>query len=327
MRSKFDWENQIGRRLKLRDLHVFFTAVKHGSMGKAAKQLGISQPAVSEVIADLEHALGVHLLDRSPQGIEPTIYGSALLRRSITVFDELRQSVRDIEFLANPMVGEIRIGCPESHAFVSSAIIEKLSRSHPDVVVRVVTAQPATLKFRELRERQVDLLLGRVTAPLIDDDVKLEILIEDRLLVVAGAGNRWARRKKIELADLVSERWLLLPSNNVISALIAKAFAAHGLTTPRESVSADVNVRLHLLATGRFLTVFPQSLVHSVADRWSIKVLPVELGAQAPPVGIVTMKHRTLSPVVQLFIDAAREVAKSMTGKRALSRPPAQRCR
>jgi DNA-binding transcriptional LysR family regulator len=313
MTRKVDWETQMGRRFKLRDLHVFFTAVQHGSMGKAAKQLGISQPAVSEVIADLEHALGVRLLDRSPQGIEPTIYGSALLRRSITVFDELKQSVRDIEFLANPMVGEIRIGCPESHAFVSSAIIEKLSRSHPDVVVRVVTAQPATLEFRELRERQVDLLLGRVTA-LIDDDVELEILIEDRLLVVAGAGNRWTRRTKIELADLVSERWLLLPSNNVISALIAKAFAAQGLTTPRESVSADVNVRLHLLATGRFLTVFPQSLVHSVADRWSIKVLPVELGVKAPPVGIVTMKHRTLSPVVQLFIDAAREVAKSMTG-------------
>jgi DNA-binding transcriptional LysR family regulator len=253
MTSKVDWENQMGRRLKLRDLHVFFTAVQHGSMGKAAKKLGISQPAVSEVIADLEHALGVRLLDRSPQGIEPTIYGGALLRRSITVFDELKQSVRDIEFLANPMVGEIRIGCPESHAFVSSAIIEKLSRSHPDVVVRVVTAQPATLEFRELRERQVDLLLGRVTA-LVDDDVELEILIEDRLLVVAGAGNRWTRRTKIELADLVSERWLLLPSNNVISALIAKAFAAQGLTTPRESVSADVNVRLHLLATGRFLT-------------------------------------------------------------------------
>jgi hypothetical protein len=77
MTSKVDWENQIGRRLKLRDLHVFFTAVQHGSMGKAAKQLGISQPAVSEVIADLEHSLGVRLLDRSPQGIEPTIYGRA----------------------------------------------------------------------------------------------------------------------------------------------------------------------------------------------------------------------------------------------------------
>ena len=315
MTSRVDWEKQMGRRFKLRDLHVFFTVVQRGSMGKAAQQLGISQPAVSEVIADLEHALGVRLLDRSPLGIEPTIYGSALLKRSLTVFDELKQSVRDIEFLANPLVGEVRIGCPESHAFISSAIIDQLSRRYPDVVVHVITAQPATLEFRELRERQVDLLLGRVSAPLGDDDVQVETLLEDRLLVVAGADNPWARRRRLELAELMGERWLLLPSNNVISALIAEAFAARGLAVPPESVSADVNVRIHLLATGRFLTIFPESLVQSIAERWSIKALPIDLGIRAPPVGIVTLKNRTLNPVVQLFIDAAREVAKSIVAK------------
>src|SRR5690349_6308267 len=99
--TRIDWEKQMGRRFKLRDLHVFSTVVQRGSMGKAAQQLGISQPAVSEVIADLEHAVGVRLLDRSPAGIEPTIYSCALLKRRVTVFDELKQSVRDIEFLAN----------------------------------------------------------------------------------------------------------------------------------------------------------------------------------------------------------------------------------
>jgi len=315
MTHKVNWESQMGRQFKLRDLHVFSTVVQHGSMGKAAQQLGISQPAVSEVIADLEHALGVRLLDRSPQGIEPTIYGSALLRRSTVVFDELKQSVRDIEFLVNPSVGEVRIGCPESHAFVSSAIIDRLSRRYADIVVRVITAQPATLEFRELRERQVDLLIGRVSMPLAADDVEVEILLEDKLLVVASANNRWTHRRKIELAELMNERWLLLPSNNVISSLIAEAFAAHGLSVPRESVSADVNVRIHLLATGRFLTIFPESLVQSVSERWSIKALPIDLGVRAPPVSIVTLKNRTLSPVVQLFIDAAREVAKSISEK------------
>jgi DNA-binding transcriptional LysR family regulator len=318
MTSGISWQSQTGRQFKLRDLHVFFTVVQRGSMGKAAQQLGVSQPAVSEVIADLEHALGVRLLDRSPRGIEPTIYGSALLKRSVAVFDELKQSVRDIEFLANPSVGEVRIGCPESHAFISSAIIDRLSRRYPEVVVHVVTAQPATLEFRELRERQVDLLIGRVSMPLVADDVDVEILLEDRLLVVASADSRWTHRRKIELAELMNERWLLLPSNNIISSLVVEAFAAHGLTVPPESVTADVNVRLHLLATGRFLTVFPDSLVQSVAERWSIKALPIDLGVRAPPVGIVTMKNRTLSPVVQLFIDAAREVAKSTAEK---SRP------
>jgi molybdenum-dependent DNA-binding transcriptional regulator ModE len=107
MVRKIDWESRIGRRLKLRDLHVFSTVVQRGSMAKAAQQLGVSQPAVSEVIAGLEHALGVRLLDRSAHGIEPTIYGDALLRRSVAVFDELNQGVRDIEFLSDPTIGDV----------------------------------------------------------------------------------------------------------------------------------------------------------------------------------------------------------------------------
>ena len=66
MLKKIDWESQIGRRLKMRDLHVFFTVAQRGSMGKAAVELGVSPPTISEVISDLEHGLGVKLLDRSP---------------------------------------------------------------------------------------------------------------------------------------------------------------------------------------------------------------------------------------------------------------------
>src|SRR5262249_33249975 len=110
MVRKIDWDSQIGRRLKLRDLQVFPTVVGRGSMAKAAQPLGVSTPAVSEVIAGLEHALGVRLLDRMAQGIEPTIYGGALLKRSVVVFDELKQTIRDIEFLSDANTGEVRIG-------------------------------------------------------------------------------------------------------------------------------------------------------------------------------------------------------------------------
>src|SRR5215471_352339 len=98
-------ESYVSRRMRLRDLHVFFTVTQRGSMAKAATDLGITQPAVSRVIAELEHAMGVRLLDRSPQGIEPTEYGRALLRRGISVFDELTQGIKDIRFLADPTVG------------------------------------------------------------------------------------------------------------------------------------------------------------------------------------------------------------------------------
>jgi DNA-binding transcriptional LysR family regulator len=111
-----EWDQRIGRRLKLRDLQILSSVVQEGSMAKAAAQLRMSQPAVSEAIANLEAALGVRLLDRSPKGVEPTIYAQSLLKRSQVVFDELQLGLRDLKFLANPTVGEVRVGCPENLA-------------------------------------------------------------------------------------------------------------------------------------------------------------------------------------------------------------------
>jgi len=308
-----EWERRIGRRLRLRDLHILSTVVERGSMAKAAAYLAVSQPAVSDAIANLEAALGVRLLDRVPHGVEPTIYATALLKRGHVVFDELRQGIKDIEFLADPTAGEVRVGCPESLAPVASAIIDRLSRRYPAVIVHVATTQPATLEFRELRERQVDLLLGRmISPPLADEDIDVEILFEDRLFVVAGARSPWTRRQKIELAELVNERWILLPPNNALSSLVAQAFRSRGLEPPRESVTADIHLRIHLLTTGRFLTVLPADLLQFVGKRWSLKTLPIDLGIQAPSLGVLTLRNRTLSPVAQLFIDCTREVVKSM---------------
>src|SRR5829696_289778 len=105
-----------GRRLKLRDLNILLTVIKSGSMGKAAADLAMSQPSVSKAIADIEHAVGLRLLDRSPHGVEPTIYGRALHKRGVAVFDELRQGVKELEFLTDPTSGELRVGCTESLA-------------------------------------------------------------------------------------------------------------------------------------------------------------------------------------------------------------------
>jgi molybdenum-dependent DNA-binding transcriptional regulator ModE len=101
MSRRIDWESQIGRQLRLRDLHAFFTVIRSGSMAKAATELGVSQPAVSKVIADLEHALGVRLLDRSPRGVEPTVYGHALLKRGDDVTwqaygENLEEKLKDL---------------------------------------------------------------------------------------------------------------------------------------------------------------------------------------------------------------------------------------
>ena len=110
--ANMQWADRIGRRLKLRDLHVLFAVMQWGSMAKAAHHLAVSQPVVSEAIGGLEQTIGVRLLDRTRRGIEPTIYGRALYNHGLAAFDALRQGIKEIEFLADPTGGELRIGCP-----------------------------------------------------------------------------------------------------------------------------------------------------------------------------------------------------------------------
>src|SRR5258708_33313283 len=122
------WDERIGRRLKLRDLHILLAVVEHGSMAKAASALAISQPAVSKAIADMEYTLGLRLLDRARHGMEPTTYGRALISRGATVFDELRQAVEELKFLADPTAGELRVRSSEAIAArVLAAVLGRLS--------------------------------------------------------------------------------------------------------------------------------------------------------------------------------------------------------
>jgi DNA-binding transcriptional LysR family regulator len=313
-----EWENRIGRRVKLRDLHILAAVVQWGGMAKAAKHLSMTQPAVSDAIATLEDALQVRLLDRTSKGVEPTIYAEALLKRGHAIFDELRQGIRDIEFLADPTAGEVRIGCPESFAAgLVPAIIDRISRRYPRVDFQVVRVETATLEFRELRERRVDLVVGRLLGPLTNDEIEMEVLFGDRRFVVVGARSRWASRRKIALAELINERWILDPASGAATPLVAVAFRAHGLEFPRRSVASfSLHVRCHLLATGRFIAIMQDSTLRFTAKRWSIRVLPIDLGIPPQPVGIFWLKNRTLGPMVKLFIEHAREVAKSTAKNR-----------
>ena len=101
--------------------------------------------------------------------------------------------------------------------------------------------------------------------------------------------------------------------SQIESNTITEAFKAHGLEVPQERVSAgSILLRNHLLATGRFLDVLPDSVLRYNAKQWSLKALPVDLGVKPRSIAIVTLKNRTVSPVVQLFVEHLQAVAKTM---------------
>jgi DNA-binding transcriptional LysR family regulator len=309
-----DESEPVERRLKLHDLRVLMSVVRAGSMHKAAERLATSQPAVSRAISDLEHALGVRLLDRSPTGIEPTQYGRAILKRGLAVFDELRQGIKDIEFLVDPTAGELAIGCTENAAAGPVlAVVDRLSRRHPRIVFDVVTGSVPVL-CRELAERKVELVITRVSEPLIEADMSVEKLFDDEYVVVAAAENPWARRRRIELAELLDEPWTLAPPDSAVGAFAVSAFRACGLKPPRTTVvTLSVHMRHRLLATGRFLTITSGFMLMLPHKHPTLRALPIDLPNARGTIAIITLKNRTLSPVAELFIETARTVAKPLT--------------
>ena len=312
MAGRIDWENQIGRRLRFRDLHVFFTVVRLGSMAKAATELGVAPPTVSEVIADLERALGVRLLERGPRGAEPTLYGRALLKRGTAAFDELKQGIRDIEFLSDPKVGEVHIGCDESIAAATlPRIVARFARDYPGVSLHVEDIDLRTYP-PNVRELGFDVVLTRLQGPGEDsdpfNDLNVDVLFEDRLVVVAGANSQWARRRKLDITDLASAPWILSRPGRWNYRIVAEAFRARGRAMPKVRLNTlSVHLRANLLTSGEFITTFPESVADFYARRFGLKKLPVDLPRHPWPVVALTLR-RTLSPVVSAFIDCSRAV-------------------
>jgi DNA-binding transcriptional LysR family regulator len=307
------WEARIGRRLRIRDLHVFITAIHCGSMAKAARQLAISQPAVSKAVNDLEHVLGVRLLDRGSAGISATSYGSALVRRSLAAFDELRQAVRDIEFIANPEVGDVRMGCNESLSVaLIPAVIEQLSREHPGINLHLSPmSRPITQDIRHLRERSIDLIVGRGVFRIPEDDLDVDVLFEEPLIVVTGVKSVWARRRKLALGDLGTAKWIMYPPEEAPGTLVDQAFREQGVAMPRASVTTNsFHLRGTLLANGDYVTVVPACMLRVFnAEKRAVAALPIDLRIPIRPVAIFTLKNRTLSPVVGSVIRCIHAVA------------------
>ena len=307
------WNDRIGRRIKLSDLHILLAVAQSGSMAKAANELAVSHPVISRSISELERTLGVRLLERTRHGIELTECGRAILSRSHAAFDELRQGVKDVESLSDPAAGEVRIGgaAPHVAGFVST-IVDRLHQHYPRMRFQVVTASADSLQ-RELDDRNLDVLILRKLGPFAEDRLSFEVLCDDPHFVAAGASSPWTRRRRIELADLMGELWVLPPGGTRLGSIVRDIFGAKRLPLPRASVVAfSLEMTINLVSTGRYLAVHPESVFSFPAKQPFMRKLPVELPTTNAPIGILKLKNRTLSHAAQLFVDCAREMAKPL---------------
>jgi DNA-binding transcriptional LysR family regulator len=307
------WTDRIGRRVKLRDLHIALAVAEAGSMTRAAEELAVSYPVVSKTISELEHTLGVKLFDRSISGVEPTHYGRALLRSGVAVFDEMRKGLQQIEFIKQPDAGELRIGSSiVTDAGLLPAVIEQFSQEFPRSVIHVLPENIAIHQYDNLRGRKVELVLGRLPTTMTESDLVAEPLFDEPNVVVAGSESRWAKRRALTLADLIEEPWVLAPPGSLARLLHEEVFQKSGLEPPSARVlTVSLHLYMRLIETGRWLGLVPSSVMRFGGKRMHLKVLPIKTLSPPSPVGFVTVKARTLTPLAERFIECTRKIANS----------------
>ena len=316
------WTDRVGRRVKLRDLHMALVVAEAGSMTRAAEELAVSYPVVSKTISELEHTLGVKLFDRSLSGVEPTHYGRVLLKAGVAVFDEMRKGLQQIDFIKQPDAGDLHIGSSiVTDAGVLPAILERFSQDFPGVAVHVSAENIAVQQYDNLRDRKVEMVFGRLPETMTEPDLVAETLFDEPTVVVAGSESRWARRRTLTLADLIAEPWVLAQPGSLARSLHDQMFRLSGFEPPAASVlTVSLHLYMRLIETGRWLGLVPASVMRFGGQHMRLKVLPVKLSSPPAPVGFVTVKNRLLSPLAEHFIACARTVAQSDQGRPAKRR-------
>lgn len=306
------WDDRIGRRLRLKDLHTLQTVAEVGSMAKASERLALSQPAISKAVSDMEHVLGMSLLDRSARGVALTESGRLLVERTRVVFDEISQGVSDIERLSDPTQGIVKIGTTEPVASVVSEIISRLASKYPRVGYDVMVSDLDTL-IGELRQRTRDVVVTRWAARPMADDLAVQPLFKSPLAVMAAQGHPLLRRKKLSLAGMMDERWTLSPPDSFLGRIVVDLFRRRKLALPPAVVTTiSIHMRLDLLASGGFLTILPAQMLRSPAQRAWLRALDVDLRDTLQPIAAITLKKRRVGGAVKLFEQASLETCKTM---------------
>ena len=306
------WDDRIGRRLRLKDLHTLQTVAELGSMAKASEHLALSQPAISKAVSDMEHTVGAPLLDRSSRGVALTDCGRLLIERTRVIFDEVRQGLSDIAQLREPTQGVVRLGITEPVSGVVSEIITQLARKHHRLSFDAMVADLDTL-VGALRERTRDVLVTRWAPAIAADDLAARALFKSPLAVMVARRHPLLLRKKLSLADLMEEQWALSPPESFLGRTVVDLFRRKRLPIPPAVVTTiSIHMRLNLLAAGGFLTIMPAQILRDPFNKAWLRALDVDLGDTSQPIALITLKRRKSGGPVRLFEEASAEFCKTM---------------
>jgi DNA-binding transcriptional LysR family regulator len=304
--------------MELRDIEYFAVVADHGHLGRAAEYLGLSQSALSKSLRRLEQAMGAKLVKRTPKGVELTAEGSALLLRVRGLRLSLQDVTREIADLSKGRVGYLRIGAgPIIAEHMLPAAFITMLKDAPQLRLKI-TINDNDVMVPELRNGKLELIVIFIP-PSPYEGLVQDHLYDDEWVVFASADHRLARLKRVSMADLAQEQWVLSSPDRLIlyQERLHRVFQDSGLPPPRIAVETrSLQLRLQTVASSTFLGFTSRRVLQRAAPQLRLTALPVKELAWRRPVGVIYRKDAYLSPAAKRFIEILKTTAKEIAAEK-----------
>jgi DNA-binding transcriptional LysR family regulator len=303
----------IRSRLKTRQIALLVQMYTQRSVLKAAQLSGLTQPAASKLLRDLEHSLGVKLFERHARGVQPTRYGEILVRRSRSAMAEFERAFEEIQALKSGLRGEASIGTvlnPGLH--LVPLAIAAVKQSHPRIEIKVEMDSSRPLVAKLLRS-ELDCVIGRILDQDGAEELDFETLVDEPHCLVARAGHLFGKRVNLSLKDLLDLGWILQSKGSVLRDRFDSMLQEQGLSGLKNVVeTAALPVAISLLQATDMIAVLPEQAVRPYCTAGLLCILPLALNLKMDAFGIITRRDYLLSPSASVVVNALRETAASI---------------
>ena len=305
-------------------LRALVAVAEHNNVVQAARELNLSQPAVTKAIRTLESNLGVQLFDRTPRGMLPTIFGETLIRRAKLVFAELRSADMELAALKGLETGGVAVGTtPIARSVLLPEAIRRLVAESPGLSVVVLEGTYDVLAS-QIRSGDLELLIGTVIGSGALDGFHEETLIHDQLVVVSRRGHPLAKKKSISLTDLAEADWILPFRDSPQRQQFGYVFENQGLKLKSNIIASNSlsTIRELLISSDRLTILSPHRIRHEVSAG-IFRILPADLRETRRPIGVTWRESASLSPAAEMLLTHLRAVAGEVNSQEAASKKTA----
>jgi DNA-binding transcriptional LysR family regulator len=303
--------------LRTRHLQVFLAVARTGSMQRAAREVHLTQPAISKITAEIEAIFAASLFLRTKRGVTLTESGRVLASRANLVLNDLESAKEEIAAIEQGALGRVRLGVlPVAEATILPSTLLALRQSAPRLAIQIEEGTRSVL-LSALRRGEIDCVVGRLDDGPAPKDLRVEKLIQLPIKLVVAPSHPLTALRRPSWRDLARYPWILPQQGAPIRAVIDHQFSAAGLALPQPMIESTSMRLIHAVLRGTDLIgVMSEDAALNYARAGDLAIVPIALAGVLPHVGVI-IRDAYVSRALDAFLAAIRKTCQARGRGRA----------